>query len=195
LRNRKVACIFAIEWLRKIDKTYIKLKNQKMEKTKMVFVKDLPNKKITVEREFNAPLADVWRAWTESELLEQWWAPHPWHAETKSMDFREGGSWLYSMVGPNNERHWSKADFIKINKPKDFEMIQYFTDENGIKNAALGDCRWTNEFIETATGTKVIVDLLFPSEKDMATLVEMGFEAGFTAALGNLDQYFEAKFK
>jgi uncharacterized protein YndB with AHSA1/START domain len=159
------------------------------------FVKDLPNKKITVEREFNAVPEDVWRAWTESKLLDQWWAPHPWRVVTKSMDFREGGSWLYSMVGPNNERHWSKADYIKINKPKDFEMAQYFADENGVKNAANTSGNWKNEFIKTATGTKVIVTITFPSEEVIATFIEIGFEAGFTAALGNLEQYFDAKSK
>jgi len=164
-----------------------------MEKNKIVFVKDLPNKKITVEREFNAPPADVWRAWTESELLEQWWAPHPYRVETKTMDFREGGHWLYSMVGPNNERHWSKAEFVKINNLKSFETHNFFCDENGVKNPAVGAGTWKNNFIATANGTKVIVEILFSSEKHMETLVEMGFETGFTAALGNLEQYFEAK--
>ena len=54
-------------------------------------VKDLPNKKITVTRHFNAPLDQVWKAWTESELLDQWWAPKPFKAETKFMDFKVGG--------------------------------------------------------------------------------------------------------
>ena len=32
--------------------------------------KDLPNKKITVTREFDALPEQVWSAWTESELLD-----------------------------------------------------------------------------------------------------------------------------
>jgi uncharacterized protein YndB with AHSA1/START domain len=162
-----------------------------MEKNKIVFVKDLPNKKITVEREFAAPVADVWRAWTESKILDQWWAPHPWRAETKTMNFKEGGYWLYAMIGPQNERHWSKAEFIKINNLKNFEAHSYFCDENGTKNPAMEAGTWNNNFTATATGTKVIVVLSFSSEKHMAMLVEMGFEAGFTAGLGNLDEFLE----
>lgn len=40
-------------------------------------VKDPAAKKITVTRRFKAPVAEVWRAWTESSLLDQWWAPKP----------------------------------------------------------------------------------------------------------------------
>lgn len=71
-----------------------------MENNKTQFVKDAANKQIKVTRYFDASLELVWRTWTESELLEQWWAPHPFKAITKHMDFREGGYWLYYMLGP-----------------------------------------------------------------------------------------------
>ncbi len=68
-------------------------------------VKDLPKRKITVTRHFDASPELVWRAWTESELLDQWWAPQPWKAETKFLSFKVGGYWLYAMVGPDNSKH------------------------------------------------------------------------------------------
>ncbi len=61
--------------------------------------KDAANKKLIVVREFDAPLEQVWKAWTDKDILDKWWAPKPWKAKTKSMDFREGGAWLYSMGG------------------------------------------------------------------------------------------------
>jgi uncharacterized protein YndB with AHSA1/START domain len=66
---------------------------------------------VNVKREFNASLANVWSAWTEAEILDQWWAPAPWKARTKSMEFKEGGRRLYAMVGPQGEEHWAIADF------------------------------------------------------------------------------------
>ena len=77
-------------------------------------VKDVTNKKITVTRSFDATQEQVWQAWTEQEYLDQWWAPNPWKAETKSIEFKEGGRWLYAMVGPDNSRHWARVDFLKI---------------------------------------------------------------------------------
>jgi uncharacterized protein YndB with AHSA1/START domain len=57
-------------------------------------IKDFKEKSILVSREFNAPLETVWKAFTESELVEKWWAPKPWRAETKKMDFSNGGHWI-----------------------------------------------------------------------------------------------------
>lgn len=41
------------------------------------FLVDKEKNQITVDRSFNAPLDLVWAAWTEAELLDQWWAPKP----------------------------------------------------------------------------------------------------------------------
>ena len=73
--------------------------------SKTIYAKDLPNKKMFVTREFAGTLEDVWEAWTDSNILDQWWAPKPWKAKTKTMDFREGGFWLYSMIGPDGSEH------------------------------------------------------------------------------------------
>ncbi len=62
---------------------------------KTTFTKDVANNKMFITREFAGTVEDVWKAWTDPKLLDQWWAPKPWKAETKSMDFREGGRWVY----------------------------------------------------------------------------------------------------
>src|SRR5690606_36527914 len=64
------------------------------------FVVDKDSLTVTVKRSFDAPVDLVWSAWTEANLLAQWWAPKPWKAVTKDMDFREGGRWLYAMTSP-----------------------------------------------------------------------------------------------
>jgi uncharacterized protein YndB with AHSA1/START domain len=152
------------------------------------FVKDLPNKKITVTRFFNAAVEEVWRAWTESELLDQWWAPKPWKAETKRMDFREGGSWLYAMVGPNDERHWAKAEYKSITKNKAFEGADMFTDENGNRNPEMPGMYWKVQFIPEGSGTMVQVNISFETEEDMKKIIQMGFEEGLLSAMNNLDE-------
>jgi len=162
-------------------------------KTKIQFNKDKANKKVTVIRHFDAPVEHVWRAWTEKELLDQWWAPRPWKTETKEMDFKSGGHWLYAMVGPEKERHWCRADYLKINAPDNFSISEYFCDENSNKNTALPTMHWDVNFKADGDATKVTVLITFEKEEDMDTIVKMGFEEGFTSALGNLDEYFSAK--
>ncbi len=62
------------------------------------FTVNKESKTIHITREFAANLELVWQAWTTAELLDQWWGPQPWRAETKTIDFREGVFFHYSMV-------------------------------------------------------------------------------------------------
>ena len=126
--------------------------------------KDASNKKLVVTREFDAPVDQVWKAWTDSELLDQWWAPKPWKAETKNMDFREGGSWLYAMVGPDGAKEWCKADYYKISAPKRFTCADYFCDENGNKKTDFPTMEWENTFSASGSGTLVRIELTFETE-------------------------------
>jgi|SRR5688572_5041264 len=160
-----------------------------METTKnLEFIKDVVNKKIIVIRHFDAPVDHVWRAWTESELLDQWWAPKPWKAETKSIDLRAGGSWLYAMVGPDNEKHSCRVDYKSVDAPKSFSGDDYFCDENFKKNAEMPTMHWRVDFQSVEETTKVTVTITFDKVEDIETITKMGFQEGFTAALGNLDE-------
>ena len=152
------------------------------------FKKDVENKKMTVVREFDAPVEQVWKAWTDSSLLDKWWAPKPWKAKTKSMDFREGGYWLYCMAGPEGEEHWARMDYLTIVNGKRFMIVDSFCDQNGNITNDLPSMQWKNEFIQTNEGTRVEIEINFPSEEYLRKFMEMGFEEGFKAALGNLDE-------
>ncbi len=150
--------------------------------------KDLANKKLFIGRAFDASLANVWKAWTEKHLLDQWWAPKPWKAETKKMDFREGGTWLYCMVGPEGEAQWCLVNYKTINKHSSFTGLDAFCDENGNVNQDFPTMNWKVDFSKSDSGTDVRVEVTFSTEADLEKILEMGFEEGFTSALGNLDE-------
>lgn len=153
---------------------------------KTLVVKDLATKTIRVSREFSAPLADVWRAYTDSALLDQWWGPAPWRAETRRMTFEPGGHWLYAMVGPGNERHWGRMNYLAIDFHRSIAIEDVFCDEEGTVDASLPASRGQILFTETATGTRVDFNMTYASEADVLKLVEMGFEQGITACLEQL---------
>lgn len=143
---------------------------------------------IHIRREFDSNLALVWKAWTTAELLDQWWGPKPWRAETKTMDFREGGFWHYAMVSPEGERHWSKASYIIIKKEKSFSAKDGFCDENGIMNPAFPQNLWENNFIPKEDRVQVDMILTFDTHADLETTIEMGFKEGMTMGLEQLDE-------
>lgn len=153
----------------------------------MNFSVDQEKNQITVEREFAAPLATVWAAWTESHLLDQWWAPKPYQAKTKTMDFTEGGTWLYAMVGPDNSEQWDRADYKTITPLKNFTAQFDFCDAAGIVDPALPGSYWHNQFSETNNTTLVAIKIKFDKLADLETTIQMGFKEGFTEALENLD--------
>ena len=163
--------------------------------SKTIYTKDLAKKKMFVSREFNGPLELVWQAWTDPKILDEWWGPKPWKAKTKKMDFREGGMWLYSMVGPAGEEHWSRADYKKIIPNKFVEGDDCFCDENGNKSDAFPTMNWKNTFSATKSGTKVEIEITYASAADLQKILEMGFEGGFSIGHSQLDDYLEAQFK
>src|SRR5437667_11743983 len=54
--------------------------------------------KITIETIVNAPIEDVWRAWTTPDDIKQWnTASEDWHTTRASVDLRVGGSFSSRM--------------------------------------------------------------------------------------------------
>lgn len=151
------------------------------------FEVDKANRKIQVERSFDAPLDLVWSAWTEAELLDQWWAPKPWRTETKRMDFSKGGKWVYAMVGPEGERHWALMDYQAIAPRKSFTAQEGFGDEDGRLNAAQPVSTWVNSFSESEGTTTVRNEISFADLAQLESLIQMGFKEGYTMGLGNLE--------
>ncbi|GLR19061.1 SRPBCC domain-containing protein [Portibacter lacus] len=153
---------------------------------------------VNVEREFAANLELVWEAWTNPEILDLWWAPKPYKTRTKSMDFREGGTWLYEMYNSESENpqecHWCKNDYIKIAHQKMFSGLDAFCDENGVVNQSMPRTQWTNKFKEDGEKTLVTITAKYESLADLEKIIAMGFKEGFTMAMENLDQYIEAQF-
>ncbi|MEC3965831.1 SRPBCC domain-containing protein [Flagellimonas halotolerans] len=155
------------------------------------FSVDKENKTINIKREFNAELELVWRAWTTPEILDQWWAPKPYHIETKRLNLEVGGMWLYAMVSPKNEKTWCKADYKTITTNKLLSWLDAFCDENGNENTVKPRSLWTNHFSEKNEVTLVDITLKHDRLEDIETLLEMGFKEGFTSGLKNLDEYLQ----
>lgn len=150
--------------------------------------KDKSGKKLIMTRSFDAPVEKVWKAWTEAELLDKWWAPKPYRAETKSLDFKIGGMWLYAMLSPEGEKQWCRGDYTAIETGKSFASTSGFCDENGNMNEDFPLMYWNNRFEGDGNKTNAYMELAFDNEEDLEKIVSMGFKEGFSMGLSNLDE-------
>ena len=55
---------------------------------------------VFITRAFDAPVATVWKFWTEPEFVSQWFGPTGFHTAIDSIqiDLREGGRWSLAMT-------------------------------------------------------------------------------------------------
>ena len=159
----------------------------------MDFTVDKETNTVNVKREFNAPITNVWSAWTEAELLDQWWAPAPWKSRTKKMEFKEGGQRIYAMVGPEGEEHWALADYTSITPKTNFKYLDAFCDSEGKLNNDFPRSDWDVSFKDQNYKTLVTIAIRHEKLDDLEQIIQMGFKEGFTIAMEGLDTIFESK--
>jgi uncharacterized protein YndB with AHSA1/START domain len=152
------------------------------------FTVNKENNTILVTREFAAPLPLVWDAYTKPEILDLWWAPKPWKTETKTMEFKEGGYWHYAMAGPDGEKHWCWADFIKIHPQKNYSGLDAFADAEGNVNTEMPQSKWEVSFADKGEKTLVNFHISYPDLAQLETTIQMGFKEGLTMAMEGLDE-------
>lgn len=59
-----------------------------------------PELDLLLERTVDVPPELVWRAWTEPDLLKQWFCPVPWGVADAEMDVRPGGIFRTTFRSP-----------------------------------------------------------------------------------------------
>lgn len=152
------------------------------------FSVDKENKTITVKREYAAALPLVWDAHTKSEILDQWWAPKPWKARTDSMDFSNGGTWKYAMVGPEGEEHNALAQYSNIRPQQGYTASDAFANEDGSINTDLPQAKWDITFTEKGDNTLVQTVIHYNSVEDIDAILQMGFREGLSQGMDQLDE-------
>jgi uncharacterized protein YndB with AHSA1/START domain len=89
---------------------------------------------LVIERIFDAPRELVWKAWTDPQLVKQWWGPSGFTAPLAEMDFRVGGKYLFAMQSAEfNEGRtiWSTGVYEEIVPFERIVCTDCFADEKG----------------------------------------------------------------
>jgi uncharacterized protein YndB with AHSA1/START domain len=100
-------------------------------------------KNVEITRVFNAPLDIVWKLWTESEMVKQWWGPTGFTCPVAEMHVAEGNTSLVCMRAPQEFGGMDMFNTWTYTKVVPGERLEYtlrFTDKDGIafSPAAMG---------------------------------------------------------
>lgn len=131
---------------------------------------------ITVETTVNAPVAEVWKYWTEPQHIVKWsFASADWHAPRAENDLRVGGTFLTRMEAKDGSFGF---DFGGVyDEVKTHELIAY----------TLGDGRKVKiDFIGQGSSTKIVEAF----EAESTNSVDMQ-QAGWQSFMDNFKKYSE----
>src|SRR5690606_7983743 len=76
-----------------------------------------PECEIVSTRIFEVPPAKLFSAWSNPEVLKKWWGPKGFTNTFHTFDFREGGTWDFTMHGPEKGHYHNEVEFVKIDMP------------------------------------------------------------------------------
>jgi uncharacterized protein YndB with AHSA1/START domain len=145
---------------------------------------------VTLTRLIAAPRALVWKAWTDTEMLRQWWGPEQFTNPVVEGDIEVGGTLHITMRGPKGTPF-----------DQDFPMTKRYVeivpgDRLVFENNAIGPGGeilikglTTVTFQDEAGGTRLTVETSAKAMAEMAIAMIGGMEAGWRSSLDKLDRF------
>jgi uncharacterized protein YndB with AHSA1/START domain len=98
---------------------------------------------VVLTRIFDAPVEEVWKAWSDAEYVRRWWGPAGFTSPSAEMDFRVGGASLVCMRAPEEyggQDMYNTWAYTRIDPHQRIEFVSNFADKEGrhLDRAELG---------------------------------------------------------
>ena len=142
------------------------------------------DREIRIEREFDAPRDTVWRAFTEPDLLAQWWGRGN-RLVIETFEPERGGHWRFVEHGPEGV-HGFEGRFREVT-PKD-HIVQTFEWDGMPAHVIIEDIR----FEDLPGGrTRIVNTSLFHTAEERDGMLASGMEGGLNESYAALDRLLE----
>lgn len=157
---------------------------------------------LLLERELDVPVARVWAAWTQPELLKQWFTPAPWSTVDCEMDLRPGGIFRTVMRSPEGEEFPGVGCFLEIVEQRKLVWTDALLPGYRPSNVRPGDAAHCGlpSFMSVVIsmepipgGTRYRALAIHRDAEGATTHARMGFHEGWGAALDQLVAMIKAQ--
>ncbi len=143
---------------------------------------------LVLELILDAKPENLYRCWTEAELLKQVFAPKPWTTPSAKMDVRPGGGSEITMRSPEGQEFPNKGQYLEVIPGKKLVFTDAFTgDWAPSENAPFFTAYIT--FEDAGSGkTKYTARARHWTEEAKAQHEQMGFIPGWTAVAKQMEE-------
>jgi uncharacterized protein YndB with AHSA1/START domain len=138
---------------------------------------------IVMTREFDAPPELLLRAYTEPELIEQWWGPRKYATIVDRFDLRHGGEWRFLNRDDDGNEYGFHGVFHGT-PSVDGGIVQTWEFEGAPGHVHLE----TATFEEHGGGTRLVLTASYPTVEARDAMVDSGMESGARETLDRLDE-------
>jgi uncharacterized protein YndB with AHSA1/START domain len=145
------------------------------------------DREILIERVFDAPRDRVYAAFTDPELIPEWWGRYEDTVTVDKMEVRDGGEWRFVTVSgggrdKEGEEHAFRGVFREVVPP---ERIVWTFEWEGMKGYITVE---TVTFEDLGEQTKVSSRSLFFTTEERDGMLESGMEIGLNQSYAQLDE-------
>jgi uncharacterized protein YndB with AHSA1/START domain len=139
---------------------------------------------IVIIRDFDAPRAAVFDAWTKPEHVRQWWDPSRVPLAVCEIDLRPAGAFRFVHQGPAGPAQAFAGTYREISAPS--RLVFATRSPSGAESVG------TLVFDEHRGTTTLTLTITCASRADRDELLKMRVDVGTTHTLNNLDAYLAA---
>lgn len=140
------------------------------------------DREIHAERVFDAPRDRVFAAFTDPELIPQWWGPHGTTTVVEEMDATAGGAWRFVIRNSDGSENGFRGVFREVVAPE--RIVQTFEWE-GLPGHVSVD---TATFEDLGDRTKVVSTSIFHTPEERDGMLASGMEKGMNETHARLDE-------
>jgi uncharacterized protein YndB with AHSA1/START domain len=140
------------------------------------------DREIVVERVFDAPRGRVFAAFTDPELVPQWYGPRNTTTVVDVMDVRAGGSWRFVSRDSNGDETGFRGTYREVTPPE--RIVQTFEWE-GMPGYVSVE---TATFEDLGERTKLTTTTLFHTPEERDGMLASGMESGMNETFERLDE-------